>query len=522
MHEFNGYAYDRVIYPSYRHAQTHPDRLSTIGMLFGMTPAPVENCRVLELGCGTAGSLLSFAQDLRASELVGVDLSKRQIEFADQTRREVGLDNLRLIHGNVMDLTREELGEFDYIIAHGLFSWTPEPVRERILEICREMLSPQGIAFVSYSAFPGAHFRQIVREIMLFHTRDLDDSKQKVEQALSIVKFIAEGTPSDKPFKAVIELELKSILERDSETVFHDELSDVNQPFYLYQFVELAERHGLKYLSDVQYFSERDLNFSNEVHEALETIGSDRVRLEQYVDFLNCRPFRQSLICRSEVATSVAPREECLDQMLIASNIRPKSEMPDLRLGAVEQFIGPKGNGIQIDHPLTKAALLYLSERWPRRQHFGDVVGAAKELLNRAGSGDLTVSDEDVGGLHSVLFRMFGSGMLDLHVHEPSYCDHLTEKPTASLLARWQAAHSTDLSNLRHEGLRIKDPFTLKLVQLLDGTRNEDQLSADMLAYVRSPEFHASQQERAQIADRLSVHLKQNLLGIAKDALLIA
>ena len=149
-------------------------------------------------------------------------------------------------------------------------------------------------------------------------------------------------------------------------------------------------------------------------------------------------------------------------------------------------------------------------------------MGAAKELLNRAGSGDLTVSDEDVGGLHSVLFRMFGSGMLDLHVHEPSYCDHLTEKPTASLLARWQAAHSTDLSNLRHEGLRIKDPFTLKLVQLLDGTRNEGQLSADMLAYVRSPEFHASQQERAQIADRLSVHLKQNLLGIAKDALLIA
>src|SRR5690242_8116177 len=107
MHQFNGYSYDRVVYPSYLHAQTHPDRLATIGTLFGMTPKPVESCRVLELGCGTAGSLLSFAQDLRESELVGVDLSTRQIEFADRIRREVRLDNLRLMHGNVMDLTRE-------------------------------------------------------------------------------------------------------------------------------------------------------------------------------------------------------------------------------------------------------------------------------------------------------------------------------------------------------------------------------------------------------------------------------
>lgn len=522
MHQSNGYSYDRVIYPSYLHAQTHPDRLATIGTLFGMRPKPVESCRVLELGCGTAGSLLSFAQDLRESEFVGVDLSERQIEFADRIRREVGFGNIRLMHGNVMDLTRDELGEFDYIIAHGLFSWTPEPVRERILEICREMLSPQGIAFVSYNAYPGSHFRQLVREMMLFHTRDLDDPAQKVEQAKAIVKFIAEGMPSNQPFKAVIQAELKSILERDAETVFHDELSEVNQPFYLYQFVELAEKHGLKYLADVQYFSERDINYSIGVHEALETIGSDRVRREQYVDFLNCRPFRQSVICRSDVATISAPSEESLDQMLIASNIRYNTKEPDLKGGVVEQFIGPKGERIQIDHSLTKAALVHLSQTWPRMHRFADIAGAAKERLKVVGDVDAAVSQEDVRDLHSVLFRMYGGGMLDLHVHEPSYCDHLTSKPTASPLARWQAAHSTDISNLRHEGLRIKDPFTLKLIQLLDGTRDEEKLCSDMLAYLRSSEFQASQQQRTQIAERLSLHLNQNLLAIARDGLLIA
>lgn len=518
----DGYSYDRVLYPSYLHAQTHPDRLATLGTLFGMTPKPVEKCRVLELGCGTAGSLLSFALDLRESEFVGVDLGKRQIEFADRVRREVGLNNLRLMHGDVMDLTRDEMGEFDYIVAHGLFSWTPEPVRERVLDICREMLSPQGVAFVSYNAYPGAHFRQIVREMMLFHTREFDDPEQKVDQAKAIVKFVAEGTPSGKPFKAIVEAELNSILERDSETIFHDELSEINQPFYLYQFVELAEKHGLKYLADVQYFSGRDINYSSEVHEALETIGNDPVRREQYIDFLNCRPFRQSVICRSEVITTPAPREEVLDQMLIASQIHPGSDEPDLKGHTVEQFIGPKGQRIQIDHPLTKAALCHLAQTWPRMSRFTEIVHAAKERLDRASGGGFRVSDEDVRGLRDVLFRMFGGGMISLYLHEPTFSDHVTDKPTASPLARWQAAHATDISNLRHEGLRIKDPFTLKLIQLLDGMHDEKQLSAEMRSFIKSPEFRATDQQRAQIAAQLSVHLKQNLLAIAKDGLLTA
>jgi hypothetical protein len=45
-------SYDKVLYPSYTRIQTHPDRLATIATLFGMTPAPVERCRMLELGCG--------------------------------------------------------------------------------------------------------------------------------------------------------------------------------------------------------------------------------------------------------------------------------------------------------------------------------------------------------------------------------------------------------------------------------------------------------------------------------------
>src|SRR5690348_3889512 len=45
-------AYDDVPYPTFPRIETHPDRLAAVATLFGMTPAPVRNCRVLEIGCG--------------------------------------------------------------------------------------------------------------------------------------------------------------------------------------------------------------------------------------------------------------------------------------------------------------------------------------------------------------------------------------------------------------------------------------------------------------------------------------
>jgi tRNA G46 methylase TrmB len=66
-------AYDEVLYPSYTHNQTHPDRLATIATLFGLTPAPVERCRVLELGCGNGSNLVPMAYGLPGSEFVGID-----------------------------------------------------------------------------------------------------------------------------------------------------------------------------------------------------------------------------------------------------------------------------------------------------------------------------------------------------------------------------------------------------------------------------------------------------------------
>ncbi len=157
--------YDEIRYPTYPHPQTHPDRLATLARLFGMSPAPVERCRVLELGAGDGGNLIPMAFLLPQSRFVGIDLAGETVARGCELAAGLELGNIRLLHLDLMEIP-EDFGEFDYIIVHGLYSWVPEPVRNRILELARRHLAPHGVAFVSYNAYPGAHLRDMFRDIV--------------------------------------------------------------------------------------------------------------------------------------------------------------------------------------------------------------------------------------------------------------------------------------------------------------------------------------------------------------------
>ena len=63
-----------------------------------------------------------------------------------------------LRHTDLMEMAPDH-GEFDYIIAHGLFSSIAQAVCDRILEICKKSLAPEGVAYISYNTLPGCHFR---------------------------------------------------------------------------------------------------------------------------------------------------------------------------------------------------------------------------------------------------------------------------------------------------------------------------------------------------------------------------
>ena len=146
--------YDQFRYPPLVHAQSHPDRLFVNATLLGMSPAPVGAARVLELGCGDAANLIAVAFGHPDSQCVGSTRRPRPSPTGG-VAEEVGIENLSLLQSDLSQIT-PDFGEFDYIIAHGLYSWVPPEVRERVMEVCRDNLAPNGVAYVSYSSYPGA------------------------------------------------------------------------------------------------------------------------------------------------------------------------------------------------------------------------------------------------------------------------------------------------------------------------------------------------------------------------------
>ena len=141
------FIYDEVRYSNFPYAQTHPDRLATVAILHGLEPPDPFRARVLEIGCGAGGNLMAMAAATPGIRAVGVDLAAVAIEDGRKVAAAVGLDNVDLQQGDVRALTDGHLGEFDYVVAHGVYGWVPADAREALLAIrCRSVLLPDPLA----------------------------------------------------------------------------------------------------------------------------------------------------------------------------------------------------------------------------------------------------------------------------------------------------------------------------------------------------------------------------------------
>ena len=64
--------------------------------------------------------------------ITGIDFSTTQINAGRQVIATLQLDNINLWQQNLLDLA-PDFGRFDYIIAHGVYSWVPAPVRDQLV-----------------------------------------------------------------------------------------------------------------------------------------------------------------------------------------------------------------------------------------------------------------------------------------------------------------------------------------------------------------------------------------------------
>jgi SAM-dependent methyltransferase len=210
-----------------------------------MDPPMLESCHVMELGCAEGDNLIPIALAMPNARFVGIDLSRRQIERGRQVTQTLGLTNIELLVHDIADVDAS-FGMFDYIICHGIYSWVPAPVREKILAICRNRLVPNGVAYVSYNTLPGWHIRGMIRDMRVYHSSQFEAPTAKVQQAPALVDFLAQSVPTTLPYGMALRAELDVIRNAPDTYLFHDHLEEVNEPVYFHQFAEAAQRHGMQ------------------------------------------------------------------------------------------------------------------------------------------------------------------------------------------------------------------------------------------------------------------------------------
>ena len=467
----------------------------------------MRSCRVLELGCGDGGNALSIAQTLPDAQVLGVDASPGAIERGVRLARAAGLANVELRCATFEQLgpglaevpgrwPGESLGnepaEFDYIVAHGVYSWVTPQARGALLDCVKRCLAPEGIAFVSYNAYPGSYLRDMARDMLRYHVQGVSDPDQRLARAQELMRTIVE-IEQPSPFARVLREQMERMLGYSDALLFHDDLAEVSTPFYFHEFVEHARTRGLQFLSEADLFESQMRDVPERAGHLMASLPDDAVVREQYMDFFKNRMFRQTLICHDAAPVERALDDAAIEDLWISSRARPREGGEEEEEGRARggswpvahgpapgedpqarTFLTPEGFSMTTSEPLVQAAMGALGEAWPRSLAFPTLLAHAREAAGPEASPELVAAR-----LRAVLLQAYLARVVMLAGCPPPAIGEVAGRPTVSPLARAQSAAGLKaLSSLLHANVRLDGELEVGALELLDGTRTVAEVAA--------------------------------------------
>lgn len=302
--------YSELGYKSMPFPYTTPATLEAYAALVGVSAPNPKTARVLELGATYGGNIISQALFNPDATFVGIELSQEQVEKGNEVIANAGLTNVSLVQSDIASIG-SEIGTFDYIIAHGVYSWVDDGVKDALLRLIDEHLAEDGIAYISYNTYPGWHTMEEVRQLMMFSNRDKTqfNHKEKVLHGKTIGSIVGSQIlkyDNLKERNSKFLGALRSVMQKDEYYVGHDHLEPNNDPVYFYQFNDHLAAHNLAYLCDADLTLSMVRSFDADIADTLDKLAlNDHVAQEQYLDFMLDTTFRKSIICKAKHAESV-------------------------------------------------------------------------------------------------------------------------------------------------------------------------------------------------------------------------
>ncbi|MEE3704460.1 methyltransferase regulatory domain-containing protein [Campylobacter sp. CX2-8023-23] len=354
--------YDEHTYNSYSYAQTSVDYLCAVARFHGLAATDPYNAKVLEIGCAMGGNIIGQAINHPNSTFIGIDLSSEQIAIGKAATQGIGCKNIELIEMDICNLVSEFGGkiEFDYIICHGIYSWVPDFVRSAILQSCQKLLSPNGVAFISYNCYPGWKYVEPLRDFMRFSAVKNSGNVADLESGLNAIKFqkafYAKYIPNESSATHIKSLNLEyinHIQKYPKSYVAHEYMEICNQPFYFLDFVADAGDNGLCYVADATYHFDPSFLPDGAISEYFKLSFDDYISANQAYDFLYSIRFRSSILTKSQNQSKLATSD--YDKAKFAPNLYFKliKPSPELLNSAKDTYIEPLAKALNEAFPAT-------------------------------------------------------------------------------------------------------------------------------------------------------------------------
>jgi SAM-dependent methyltransferase len=486
-------SYDELPYDSLPLPETQPDFLAAIARLHGFDAPDPAHARILELGCAQGGNLIPLAWRWPHSECMGVELSRVQAEAGAAFIQRLGLSNVQIVHGDLAALPAD-LGAFDYIIAHGVFSWVPPAVQQALLELCRRHLTPQGVAYISFNVAAGWAALQPLRDALLARTAGEPSAQQRYAAARTVLDELAMEWTDPALLKEIAYLQTAA-----PSYLFHEYLAEHNAPMPFGEFAAQLDQHVLRYVSEA---GPRRAVIELEDAWGLSPDGMAGRWLdaESALDDALGTRFRRALVARADAPCAQPPRVEALGELAFYADLACDEEL-DLEHDSVQSFINPTGNTFAVSDALAKAALITLSSAYPRALSYPDLITAAHAVRHEfgiTGEADTTRFNQAWFSLvttHSVMPTLPGLTAVEA-------ADEPGSHPLAHALARLQAATpGWVVSGIRHVAIDLDAPARA-LLQWMDGSRDQAALGEVMQAYLAETGIELPPEQLAQQIDR--------------------
>ena len=515
------YSYDLVPYESQPFAQSQPDQIAAMARMFGLSPVPPERARVLELGCSAGGNIIPLAARYPGMQITGVELSKVEVDQGKATIAAMGLKNVEIRQANILDVAKEKK-QYDYIIAHGVFSWVPELVQDAILKLCGAQLAPDGVAYISYNVYPGWKMREVIREMMLYHAGKIEDPQAKLAQGRAILDYARKINNADSAFGKLLAQEADLAMRANDYYLFHDHMEENNRPCYFKDFAERSSKYGVTYLGEASLVDMAPQRFGGDIPQTLNMLSNGNIiATEQYMDFFTNRMFRQTLL----VKDTVAPK---LSRALTGASVRRLHFVSSLTREAVTDEAKSKGvlgayrdaneRTLSVGEPI----MLGVADALVDAQPFSASVDSIVALLRSRKVAPEATDDALADAVGLQMLTLMLQGMVKTYF-SPIVRATVGDKPVAFAAARGVLGDAKVLNRARtvpnvfHQISNVSDPQAA-LMALMDGSRTMEQLQAAMLARFKDGSFSASQDGKPVTDEaQLSGIVAQFCVNTARD-----